>query len=189
MGTAHGYLSDPYKGFRFTDYPDLATLFREKRPDNRSKQIGYFSLTHFVTPLKGSAELSYRLYHDSYGILSHTVTLSWFQKLGKHVVVSPMFRFVDQSEANFYAVQLPGDALLPPDDPFYIPIPRHYSSDYRLSALQTFTYGISAMVKIKDRVTLDLEYQRYVMSGKDSVTSASAYPNANTFSAGFRIWF
>ncbi len=189
VGTAHGYLADPYKGFRFTDYPDPTTLFPENRPSDRTKEIGYFSLTHFVTPLKGSAELSYRIYHDSYGILSHTVTLSWFQKLGKHVILSPMFRFADQNEADFYAVQLPGDPQLPPGDPFYVPIPKYYSADYRLSALQTFTYGISATVKIKDRVSLDLSYQRYEMVGKDQVTSASAYPNAHTISGGVRIWF
>jgi hypothetical protein len=189
VGSARGYLSDPYKRFRFTDYPDPTTLFPEMRPEDRTKQIGFFSLTHFVTPLNGSAELSYRLYHDSYGILSHTVSLSWFQKLGKHLVVSPMFRFMNQSEADFYAVQLPGDPQLPPGDPFYVPIPDHYSSDYRLSALQTFTCGISATLKIKERVSLDLSYQRYEMVGRDNVTSASAYPNANTISGGFRIWF
>jgi len=153
------------------------------------KTIGHFSLTQFVTPLKGSAELSYRLYHDSYSILSHTVTLNWFQKIGKHIVISPMFRFMDQSEADFYAVQLPGDPLLPPDDPAFVRIPKHYSADYRLSALQTFTVGLNGTVKIKDRLSLDVSYQRYEMVGKDNKTSASAYPTANIVSAGLRIWF
>lgn len=189
FGMAKGYLSDPYKGFRFSDYPDPETIFPENRPDERLKTIGYFSLTHFVTPLKGSAELSYRLYHDSFSILSHTVALNWFQKIGKHVVLSPMFRFMDQSEADFYAVQLPGDPLLSPGDPGFMGIPKHYSADYRLSALQTFTLGLSGTVKIKDRVSLDLSYQHYRMVGKDNETSASAYPTANIVSAGFRIWF
>lgn len=189
MGAANGYMNDPYKGVRFDDYPDPNTLFREKRPGYRDKQIGYFALTQFFTPVNGSAELAYRLYHDSYGIMSHTVSLSWFQKLGKHVVVSPMFRFADQSEADFYGVRFPGDASLPPDDPFYVPIPDHYSADYRLSAMQTFTYGLSATWKIKDRVSLDVAYKRYDMLGQDNVTSKDAYPNANVFSGGVRVWF
>ena len=189
LGTSQGYLSDPYKNIRFTGYPDPNTVYVENRPDHREKQIGFLSFSHYVTPVKGSAELSYRLYHDSYGILSHTVTLSWFQKLGKHVVISPMFRFVDQSAADFYAVQLPGDPSLPPGDVDYVPIPDHYSADYRLSAMQTFTYGVSATIKIKDRVSLDLAYKRYDMLGLDNVTSGSAYANANIFSGGLRIWF
>jgi Protein of unknown function (DUF3570) len=188
VGAANGFMNDPYKGVRFDGYPDENTLFTEKRPGYRDKQIGYFSLTHFVTKLKGSAELGYRLYHDSYGIVSHTVSLSWFQKLGKHVVLSPMFRFSDQSEAAFYGVRFANEPL-PPDDPFYVPIPKHYSADYRLSAMQTFTYGLSATWKIKDRVSLDVAYKRYDMFGRDAATPKDAYPNANVFSGGVRLWF
>lgn len=196
IGTAHGYLDDPYKAVHIPYYPDplnpdpTAVTFGEQRPDKRDKQIGYLSLTHFVTPLNGSLETSYRLYHDSYGIISHTLTLSWYQKIGKHVIISPMFRFVDQGEADFYMTQLPGDYTLnDPSDPFYAPLPELYSSDYRLAALQTFTYGISATIKIKERFSIDLSYKRYEMQGKDSVTSSALFPKANVFAIGGRIWF
>jgi hypothetical protein len=190
-GTSHGYLNDPYKSFRFSDYPLESVTFTEQRPDYRDRQVGFLSLTHFFTPLNGSAELTYRIYHDSYGIFSHTLGVGWFQKLGKHVLISPMFRFMDQSAADFYAVQLPGDPTVPPDDPFspHIPIPKYYSADYRLSSLQTFTYGVNVSVTIKDHLMLDLGYKRYEMYGKDNQTSASAYPKANIFSAGLRWRF
>ena len=196
VGTAHGYLNDPYKAVHIPYYPDplnpdpTAVTFGESRPRERNKQIGYLSLTHFVTPLNGSVEASYRLYHDSYGILSHTLSLSWYQKVGKHLIFSPMFRFVDQSAADFYMTQLPGDYTLnDPNDPFYAPLPQYYSSDYRLAALQTYTYGISATVKIADRFSIDLSYKRYAMFGKDEVTSGALFPQANVFSIGGRIWF
>jgi hypothetical protein len=88
-------------------------------------------------------------------------------------------------------VQLRGDPTVPPDDPFGpgVAIPPAYSADYRLSSLQTFTYGLSAAVKIKDRLTLDLGYRRYEMVGQDHQTSKSAYPRANILTAGFRWWF
>ena len=190
-GTSHGYLSDPYKRFRFSDYPLESVTFAEQRPGYRDKQIGFLSLTHFFTPLDASAELTCRIYHDSYGILSHTAGASWFQKLGKHLLVSPLFRFTDQRAADFYAVQLRGDPTVSPDDPFspHIPIPDTYSADYRLSALQTFAYGINVSLTIKDHLTLDLGYKRFEMYGTDHQTSPSAYPKANTFSAGFRLVF
>jgi hypothetical protein len=196
IGTAHGYLDDPYKAVHIPYYPDplnpdpTAVTFGEKRPRARDKQIGYLSLTHFVTPLNGSVETSYRLYHDSYGIVSHTLALSWYQKIGKHLIISPMFRFVEQSAADFYMTQLPGDYTLnDPNDPFYAPLPALYSSDYRLAALQTFTCGLSATIKIKDRFFIDLSYKNYAMYGKDSVTSGALFPKANVFSIGGRIWF
>ena len=55
--------------------------------------------------------------------------------------------------------------------------------------MQTFTYGLSATWKIKDRVSLDFAYKRYDMTGKDNVTAKDAYPNANVFSGGVRVWF
>jgi hypothetical protein len=196
IGTAHGYLDDPYKAVHIPYYPDplnpdpTAVTFGEQRPDKRDKQIGYLSLTHFVTPLNGSLETSYRLYHDSYGIVSHTFAASWYQKLGKHVIISPMFRFVDQGAADFYMTQLPGDYTLnDPLDPFYAPLPELYSSDYRLAALQTFTYGLSATIKIKERFAIDLSYKNYAMYGKDSATSGALFPKANVFAIGGRIWF
>lgn len=196
VGTAHGYLDDPYKAVHIPYYPDplnpdpAAVTFGERRPRQRDKQIGYLSLTHFITPLNGSIETSYRFYHDSYDILSHTFTVSWYQKIGKHLILAPMFRFVDQSAADFYLPQLPGDYTLDdPGDPFYAPLPKHYSSDYRLAALQTFTYGLSATIKIKDRFGIDLGYKRYEMVGKDGATSSVLFPKANVFSIGGRIWF
>jgi hypothetical protein len=197
FGHADGYLDDPYKSIHLPYYPDainpdptVVIISGERRPDYRTKQIGFLSLTHFVTPANGSAELSYRLYHDSYGILSHTVSLNWFQKIGNHFIVSPMFRFTDQSAADFYMFQLPGDYTLnDPNDPLYAPLPPHYSSDYRLAALQTFTYGISVTVKIKNRFSIDLGYKRYEMVGTDDVTSPLLFPEANVFSIGGRLWF
>ena len=100
---------------------------------------------------------------------------------GDHVVVSPFFRFHHQSEADFYAPQFVGDPFFPDgvnwDDQGFPgggsapPFPESYSSDYRLSRLDTYTYGLSVTVKIKDRVSLDAAYKRYVMEGRDGVTS------------------
>lgn len=97
-----------------------------------------------------------------------------------------MFRFYDQSEAYFYAVRLAGD---PSDPDSTIHIPKYYSADYRLSALQTFTYGIQATAKIRDWLFVDAGYSRYDMRGTDGNTPSSAYPKANVFSGGVRLWF
>ncbi len=189
IGYDTGFLSDPYKGFVFTDY-DPAALFPEKRPDRRSKQVFLASLTHFFESVNGSVETSYRFHHDSFDIVSHTASVEWFQKFGKHVIVSPEFRYYHQTAADFYATQLPGDPTLPPDDPFFTtPVPDYYSADYRLSNLQTFTYGVKLTVIINQHVFLDAAYKRYEMHGLDNVTSASAFPNAHVFTLGARIWF
>jgi len=159
-------------------------LFPEHRPDFRQAYIGYVSLLQFVTPLNGSIEGSYRPYYDSFGVLSHTVDLSWHQKIGKRVLLSPIFRYYRQDAADFYATQFPGAPFFDP-----APVPKYYSADYRLSQMETFTFGLEASVRVTDWLTLDEAYKRYEMRGLDGVTSQSAYPKANIVTIGARLWF
>ena len=110
---------------------------------------------------------------------AHTVQLGWNQKVGKFLLISPFFRYYYQSEASFYVTQLPD----------YDTRPEFYSADYRLSQLQTFSLGVSASVKLKEWLWLDVGYKRYVMDGLDGETSSTAYPKAHIVSVGGRIWF
>jgi hypothetical protein len=186
----HGYLDDPYRGVLFEDYPqgdpNNLNLFAENRPGHREGYVGYLSLTQYVTPANASAEVFYRFYHDSFGIEAHAVGLTWFQKIGRRVVVSPQFRYYRQTAASFYAPQFPGDPSNPSDP---VPIPAYYSADYRLSAMETFAYGISLTARVLKWFSLDVAYKRYEMFGLDSVTAASAYPKAHIITVGGRIWF
>ena len=217
-GNARGYLDDQYKGVVFVDessqwfyddinayYDHLTELhtFAEKRPRSRDKQVVYAQLTQFITPLNASIEASYRFYHDTFGVDAHTFSLAWFQKIGKHVVVSPMFRYYTQSAASFYGVSFAGDPLLAVGAPLDAGLPNagpdggepnpappsFYSSDYRLSKLDTFTYGISVNARIAKWLSIVGSYERYEMQGRDGITAASAYPNANIFTIGAQIYF
>jgi hypothetical protein len=183
LSYATGYLNDQYKGVLFDNEPqgspDSPALEPENRPGHRVRYNGYASLTQAVAPAHGSAELTGRLTHDSYGITSEMVELAWFQKLGKQVVVSPMFRYYHQNQASFYATRFPD----------FNNAPTYYSADYRLSSLETFGIGLSVNWKIKDWLSLDATYKRYVMRGLDEVTSPTAYPSANIYTLGVRVWF
>jgi len=188
LGTASGYLSDPYKGFRFSEYPDPNALFPDRRPRHRTKQIVSFTLNQFLEPVRGSAEVTYRFYHDSFGLFGHTASLEWFQSFGKHFVLTPIFRYYQQSAADFYLLSFPAD---PSDlsNPNNALVPQFYSADYRLSALRTLTYGLTATYKLRDWIFVDLAYKRYDMTGLDGRTAASNYPKANIYTAGLRLFF
>lgn len=222
VGYASGFLTDPYKGVYFSyAYPDAAlnyfpSVIPEKRPDHRLKEVLYTSLTHRFARLNGVLESSYRLHHDDYGVIAHTVGLTWLQSLGRQVVVSPAFRYYRQTAADFYAYQFTGDPLFMngtraafqnggfiayegepdfPADPTGYQIvqvpgaPRYYSADYRLSELQSFTLGLSARWRPTEHLAFDFGYKRYIMDGLDGVTPASAYPSAHVFTVGMSILF
>lgn len=225
LSYSDGYLNDAYKGVSFfVDSPSEAfnstqptVAYAEKRPEHRFKQVVYTSLTHFVDPLNGSAELSYRFHHDDYGIVAHTVSLTWFQKIGKKLILSPNIRYYEQSAADFYGPYFAGDMRFPdgtqiaydkdgnyvaelgedgfPTDPTGYDIvtipkaPNYYSADYRLAHLDSWSYGIGADWKPLDWLSVHFGYRRYEMAGLDGVTPASAFPKAHIFSVGLGIWF
>jgi hypothetical protein len=183
-GTASGDLNDPYKQIRFDGWLPFTAIFAENRPRHRTREVFLLSLTQFVKPANGSAELSYRFYRDTFGINSHTAALTWHQKLGKRVLLEPTFRFYEQSAADFYFVSVPG--LFPGDgDPTR---PEFFSADYRLSHLVTFTYGLQATALITSSLSVNLGYQRYEMYGLDNQTAHSAYPKANIYTIGLRAY-
>jgi len=179
----HGYLADPYRSVMFADVqqynPDDPGLSAEVRPRHRNSEIFYTSWTQFLTPLNGSYELSYRFFHDSYGVFAHTAEFDWHQKIGKHLIISPTVRYYVQTAADFYATIFPDSTQAP----------SFYSSDYRLSEMESLATGVSITWRVHKHFSLDATYLRYVMQGLDGVTSQSAYPSANLISFGARVWF
>jgi len=188
FGSSRGYLNDPYLGVVFNesdlDPDNRVVLSGEKRPSSRNSQALFLSLTQSVAPLNASVEGTYRFYHDSYGIFSDTVSLAWFQKVGRWLVLSPSVRYYYQTAADFYGIQFPGDPINDPDR-----VPKFFSADYRLSEMETFTLGLEANVKLREKLDLRFGYQRYWMRGLDGQTDQSMYPKANIFTVGLTYSF
>lgn len=213
LGYSSGYLDDPYKGVLFDDHyspssdekkslseflsldeiidlfeyknGDPYVLFPENRPQKKFRQVGLFSLTHYIEKLNASIEGAYRYYHDDFGINSDTLSLTLRQKIGDQLILSPSFRFYRQSSADFYNPRFDvGSPIQHPDL-----TPSNYSADFRLSEFDSFTYGVKFNYILTDNFKLDLSFKRYEMEGKDNRTSPSAYANANIITGGFRIWF
>jgi len=177
-------MGDPYRQAEFipVDY-GFGLSVPERRPAHRNKEILFASWTHHFDSLDASVEGSYRFYNDSFDVVANTVALSWHQKLGKHFIIEPLFRFSEQSAASFYTTGFYGTsaALLNPAGPDGM-----HSSDYRLSSFYSLDYGLQATFVINDHVHLIAGYHRYEMRGLDN-TDPSLYPKANIFTAGFSI--
>lgn len=185
-----GYLTDPYRVIsrRATATSAVGGTVGEVRPSHKFAGIGYVSLTQHLTEIDASAELSYRIYADSFGIWSHTGQVEWFQKLGRHVILAPFARYYTQTAADFYMITVifARPTFLNPNPP---PPPPYYSADYRLSELHSWTLGLKAIINLRDNLRLDLGYQRYQMRGDDGMTPRSAYPDANIFTIGGSLSF
>lgn len=189
-GMQRGYLSDPYKlvekDTELLPGIVLPQTYAERRPGYRDKWVALTELNHAFPKLNGTVDATYRYYHDTFGTNAHTIDLAWFQQLGHGLILRPSFRFYDQSAASFYYYNLNTTAIVPTDGP-----PRRtepfYSSDYRLSALRSYTYGAKLIWNATSALQLDVALEEYEMHGRDGVTPASAYPKARVVTAGAKF--
>ncbi|HWA86347.1 MAG TPA: DUF3570 domain-containing protein [Opitutus sp.] len=188
-GRATGYLSDPYRIIeQYTEvFPGvfLPLTYGENRPPSRDKFTVFAGVNRAFPQAQGALEAGYRFYRDTFGTTAHTLELAWFQKLGERFTLEPNLRLYGQSAADFYRIDVTGADFTPtgramPQGPFY-------SSDYRLSALRTYNYGLKAIWTISANWQADIAYDRYEMRGRDSRTSPSAYPKANTVTTGLKL--
>jgi hypothetical protein len=67
--------------------------------------------------------------------------------------------------------------------------PDYYSADYRLSELQSFTYGVNVAVQVHERVAVVLGYRRYDMQGLEPGIADATYPDAHIFNVGLSANF
>ncbi len=189
-GKQRGYLSDPYKivekateilpGF------SLNLTFPENRPSSKEKLIGFFSVNHAIEPLNAAIESSFRLLDDNWGITSQTFEFAWYQRFGEKLIIRPAVRYYRQSAADFYAVDLDNSPIVPPSES--TGRAPYYSSDYRLSNMETWMLGVKAVWDINEHVSVDATLEKYIMNGRDSITSSSAYVDANVITVGIRLW-
>lgn len=184
-----GFLNDQYKVVQL----DVQLLpgvyvpleYSESRPNEKTKGDLYLSLHHAILKFKGAAEINYRLYHDSFNITSNTLEMLWFQKVGDKLILRPNFRFYNQTAASFYHYQMDGVGITPtripnPNGPFY-------SSDARLSALNSYDFGFKVVYNATDHLQLYTSIDGYKQRGTDNVTSQSAYYRARTVTLGSKI--
>lgn len=191
LADATGYLAEPYKivekSIQILPSIFLQEAFSENSPNQRSSESVFVEIGRAIPKLRGAIDASYRLYSDSYGIVAHTFALSWQQHVGSRLVVEPSVRYYVQSAARFYYYNLDDTPIVPTRIP--TGSGPYYTSDFRLSAEDDYTYGLKATLKAAESIQLVASYDRYVMSGRDGVTSASAYPRAGISTIGVRyVW-
>jgi hypothetical protein len=190
-GRSTGDLSEPHKfvekGIDILPGLVLEESFAENRPNQRERGSVYASINRAFPKLRGAVEASYRFYADTFGIVAHTLEADWIQHVGPQVLLEPMVRLYQQSAARFYVYDLDSTPIVP------VRVPNgtgpYYSSDFRLSAEDTTSLGLKATWKVSERIHLDASNERYVISGRDGVTPASAYPRANITTLGVKfLW-
>lgn len=197
LGYAEGYLNDPYKVVQrnedFVIAPGISVpivnIYRENRPDSRTRQVLHQETKHYFESLKGTLKAAFRLSNDDYGIFSQTAEVEWRQEVNDKLLISPFYRFYNQNSADFFVKSL---NQLNIDTPAYEPngSSPNYSADYRLSSLHATSIGLKINYKVNGNLSVSGAYEHYAMEGVGTDSAPSqAYPTANTFSITAQIKF
>ena len=121
---------------------DLPYLF-EQRPDSRTKDIffarGVYHLSEDVI------NLSYRYFTDDWGINSHTLDLRYRYELGSRQYLQPHVRYYTQTKSDFYRHDLVQGTDIDAAGNVNL---QYASSDYRVGAFDSMTYGLSYGIKV-----------------------------------------
>lgn len=191
FGRSTGYLSEPYKivekAIEIVPSVFLDEEFAENAPNARNRVSVYGSVNHSFLRAHGAIEGSYRLYSDSYGIVAHTLQVTWFQHLGDKLTLAPSARFYTQTAARFYYYDIDATTIMPARIP--MGTAPYYTADFRLSAEETSSLALKATWKASAWIQVEASYERYVMRGRDGITPASAYPRAGISTIGAKfLW-
>ena len=149
----HGYYSDPYKAF-------------DNRPRERDQNTLLARWNHHHESTGGATRLSYRYYHDSFGIRAHTLGAEYVQPLADGWRVTPSVRYHTQRAASFYFDPVYDAALGAPFPPGYVfGSGRFSSADQRLSGFGAVTLGIKVAKEISRNWTVDVKVEAYQQRG------------------------
>mgnify|MGYP002151844839 CR=1 FL=1 len=109
--TDEGFLSNPYRQYRFID-PDDSSEFNtsdEVYPQTRtSTAIAMRGL--YYLPYRASIKGEYRYFADSWGIDAHTYELLYVHPIGAKWVLEGKLRYYTQTKADFYEDLFPFEA-------------------------------------------------------------------------------
>ena len=119
------------------DPQDRPYLF-EKRPDRRTRNTLFLRGVHHFT--EDVMHLSYRYFADDWGIRSHTLDMKYRYIMTEKHYLQPHLRFYTQSKADFYRHDLVQGTDIDASGNVLVD---YASSDYRVGAFDSLTYGLS----------------------------------------------
>ncbi len=98
----HGFQSDPYRKVPIpTADPLHDDTVTERHPDMRYRGAAWAEISKYVGDIDGAFIVNYRYYRDDWGLATNTATFTFNKYITKNWILSPNYRYYDQSGATF----------------------------------------------------------------------------------------
>jgi hypothetical protein len=195
--TDQGYLANPYREIRFLAPGQGPGFLKDKQvyPNTRTSNAASAQLKYYL-PYRAALTGQYRFFHDTWGIVAHTVELDYTHPAGKHWIFEGSLRYYTQKHADFYSDLFPRANYQ-----------NFMARDRELAAFHSYTLGAgasyqfmvpgvhwigksSANVRV-DHLLVDYsDFRNALLAGTYGAGNEPLYKlNANIFQVFVSIWF
>jgi hypothetical protein len=161
-GESDGYLASPYRSARYLGPDGLVHTESQVYPDTRTGNAGSVQLKYYL-PWHAALDGSYRIYHDTWGILGHTLHAGYTQPVFTDWTLSANARYYRQNAATFYSDLFP-----------YQDSQNFMARDRELAQYDDLTLGLAASWQFRpswphwiEKGTLNLSYDRMHIAYSD----------------------
>ncbi len=157
-----GYLQSPYRSARYVSPEGLVQTEPQVTPNTRTGNAGSLQLKYYL-PWHAALDGNYRIYHDTWGILAHTLSMGYTQTVSRDWTLNGNVRYYRQRAATFYSDLFP-----------YENSQNFMSRDRELAKFQDYSIGLGATWEFHpgwprwiEKGTLNLSYDRLHISYGD----------------------
>lgn len=157
----NGFLSSPYRKAKLITNGTTISALAENHPRTRNRHA--IGLKYNVSPNSGkvSYATSYRLYQDSWGVLSNTLEERITWEMSRKFEFSVTLRAYAQSKANFY-------------QDYYINDPGvFYSGNNTLATYYSYGLGLRPAWNLTDKLNLALKVEYFGQTFKDATDAGN----------------
>jgi hypothetical protein len=150
----NGFLSSPYRKARQETSPGVISVVDENHPLTRNRHTLTMKYNYFYSPYKTSLANTFRLYFDSWAVLSGTIEERATRKFNDRFELSMNFRYYYQKEANFYKDT-------------YSDLGPFHSGNKTLANYDTILVGLRPTLNFSDDLQLYAKVEYYSISYKN----------------------
>lgn len=158
----NGYLASPYRKAKIVSGTNISTA-AENHPRTRNRHAIGVKYNYFHSPWKLSFATSYRLYQDSWDVLSHTLEERVTKEFGTRFEIAVSLRYYMQSKAKFYS------------DYYYGNPGVFFTGNNTLSTYDSISLGVRPAYAITDKINVSLKLEAYIQSFKDATDAGRSY--------------
>ncbi len=155
-----GYNASPYRRAKLITGSSISAL-NENHPRTRNRHAIGVKYNIFVPKLKTSFATSYRLYQDSWDVVSHTLEERMTREFSRKFEIALSLRYYMQSKAKFYQDYYNGDPGV------------FFSGNNTLATYNSYTVALRPAYNLTEKTNLSLKLEYFAQKFQDATEAGN----------------